>query len=402
MWNPVRWLLPSKTLSEAEYEQKRRELLDHTPIPVIWLFGKTGSGKSSIIRYLTGAESVEIGSGYRPQTRFSSRYDFPDSSEPLMKFLDTRGLGEVQYDPKDDIETFGGETHLMIVVVRAMDHAVDELITALRGIRKSAPKRPVILALTALHDATPGKQHPDPDPYGAGPFPAPDGIDPDLKRSLEKQYERFKGLFDRAVPIDLTPIEEGFEQPYFGGDRLKLAIVESLPAAYRQTILQLDEVLSPLADLTKKRTLPVILGTSSLAATAAAIPVPWVDIPIVMGLQTHLVYKLARIHGQPIDGQTIAQVSGGVGGRIAVRMGVRAALKFIPWVGIAANAAAAFAYTYATGMVWNWYFTRVKAGHVPHERELKDVFQKQLLAAGNLWNTTNQSQPRVPIPPEKL
>ncbi|MCA8997082.1 MAG: 50S ribosome-binding GTPase [Planctomycetaceae bacterium] len=376
-----------------EYQNAKDELLRETPVPVIWLFGKTGAGKSSIIRYLTGVESIEIGTGYKPQTRFSSRYDFPSESEPLMRFLDTRGLGEVDYDPSEEISQFGGQTHLMIVVVRAMDHAVDELLGPLEKIRAAAPHRPVILALTALHDAYPGEQHPEEDPFllSLGPCPLPEGIDPDLTRSLARQYERYRGLFDRAVPLDLTPPDEGFLESNFGGERLKTSIIESLPAAYRQVLLQLDELTIDHQDLMRRRTMPVILGTSTLAATAAAIPLPWVDIPVVMGLQSHLVYKIAQIHNQQIDGRTIAKVTGGLGGRLAVRMAIRETLKFIPWVGMAANAAASFAYTFATGMVWNWYFTRVGKGHVPTEDELKNVFQEQLLQATELWRKTRSS-----------
>ncbi|WP_437230300.1 GTPase family protein [Planctomicrobium sp. SH661] len=388
MWNPFSKILGQRTLEQEEYIQKTQELVQRTPLPVIWLFGKTGSGKSSIIRYLTGVDAVEIGTGYQPQTRFSVKYDFPTETEPLLRFLDTRGLGEVEYDPDEDLQKFGAESQLMIVVVRAMDHAVDEIVKSLRKIRHEAPRRPVILALTALHDAYPGQQHPETDPFGQGPFPLPETIHNDLRRSIELQYERFKGLFDRAVPIDLTPIEEGFDDPTFGGERLKTAIIESLPAAYRQTLLQLDEVVAPLKDYTWKQAMPIILGTSTLAATAAAIPLPWVDIPVVMGIQTHLAYKLAKIHRQKLDARTIAQVTGGLGGRVAVRMAIREGLKFIPWVGMAANAAAAFAYTFAGGMVWNWYFTEIRSGHVPTEAELRNVFHSQLQRATQLWKTT--------------
>ena len=57
MWNPLkRWFsIPT----DAEFEQQRAEILKQAPIPEIWLFGKTGSGKSSIIRYLTGAQKAE-------------------------------------------------------------------------------------------------------------------------------------------------------------------------------------------------------------------------------------------------------------------------------------------------------------------------------------------------------
>ena len=55
----------------------------------IWLFGKTQSGKTSIIKFLTGASDAEIGSGFRPCTRFSREYDFPNAEAPLLSFLDT-------------------------------------------------------------------------------------------------------------------------------------------------------------------------------------------------------------------------------------------------------------------------------------------------------------------------
>ncbi|WP_437185783.1 GTPase family protein [Planctomicrobium sp. SH668] len=397
MWNSFRDWFEKRPVSQDEQNLRTEELLKQTPVPLIWLFGKTGSGKSSIVRYLTGVESVEIGTGFRPQTQFSSLYDFPTESEPVMRFLDTRGLGEVAYDPQDDLEKFGQEAHLMIVVVRAMDHAVAELVTSLRQIRKESPHRPIVLALTTLHEAYPGAQHPEVDTFGAGPFPLPAELNDGLRRSISLQYERFKGLFDRAVPIDLTPVEEGFHEPNFGGERLKLAIMESLPAAYRQTFIQLEELSGPLKDNIWKRSMPVILGTSTLAATAGAIPVPWVDIPVVIGLQSHLAYKLAKIHNQKLDAKTIAHVTGGIGGRIAMRMAIREGLKFIPWVGMAANAAAAFAYTFAGGMVWNWYFTEVRAGHIPTESELRNMFRDQLQKAAALWKTSHQktSEPEI-------
>lgn len=377
-------------MDDQEYKNAKAALLERVPIPVLWLFGKTGSGKSSIVRYLTGVDAVEIGSGFQPQTQFSSIYEFPDQSLPILKFLDTRGISEANYDPAEDIDEFEGIAHLMIVTVRVMDHSLEELITALKQIRKSSPSRKILLVFTSLHDAYPGEQHPESDPFGESTALLPEGLHENLKRSLELQLERFEGLFDRVIPIDFTPKQECFDEPNFGGERLKLAIIQSLPAAYRYHFLQMDEVVSPLTDLQRKRTMPTILGTSGLAATAAAVPVPWVDIPVVMGLQTHLIYRLARIHSQPIDGKTIAKITGALGGRIAVRAALRGALKFIPWVGMAANSAAAFAMTYATGMAWNWYFIEIDKGHVPNEAELRDVFQTELRQAADLWKTTRE------------
>jgi uncharacterized protein (DUF697 family) len=70
-------------------------------------------------------------------------------------------------------------------------------------------------------------------------------------------------------------------------------------------------------------------------------------------------------------------------------MGLRELLKFIPWVGIAANAAAAFAFMYASGWVWNWYFLEVQKGHIPTPDELGQIYQQQLQKGAQLWRTTH-------------
>src|SRR4029434_6068348 len=101
------------------------------PPPVIWLFGKVQSGKTAIIRALTGAERAQIGSGFAPCTRWATRYDFPNTDFPLAVFLDTRGLGEAGYDPREDVAAFQAEAHMLLVVVRAMDMDLEQLLGAL-------------------------------------------------------------------------------------------------------------------------------------------------------------------------------------------------------------------------------------------------------------------------------
>ena len=152
-------------LSDDQFEQQRKDLLKKIPIPVFWLFGKTGSGKSSIIRFMTVSTQAEIGNGFQPQTQTSFRYDFPTTAEPLVRFLDTRGLGEAGYDPAEDLKAFDSSTHVVIVVARVMDHALAEIISSLRIIRAARPSRPIVLALTCLHEAYPFEQHPVPDPF---------------------------------------------------------------------------------------------------------------------------------------------------------------------------------------------------------------------------------------------
>jgi len=415
MWNLFGRIF--KKMDDSEYLDRRSALLSDAPIPTIWLFGKTGSGKTSIIRYLTGAQHAEIGNGFRPQTKHSQLYSFPDEETPLVKFLDTRGLGEADYDESTDLQELNGSAHLLVVTVRAMDQSLEEIITPLRAIRLANPERPILLALTALHDAYPGQQHPALDPFdqssltelvGAenqvsleigNPSPAentqllehapmaklPHDLPGNLLDSLKAQLERFSGLYDDYVTIDLTKPEEGFDQPDFGGMRMKRALLHQLPMAYQQTMVQLDSMRNALGNLHKEQCAPIILAHSVLAASVAAVPVPWIDIPAVLAIQSSLARRLALLNHQTLDATTLAQVSGVLGGRVAVQMGVRAGLKFIPWVGIAANSAATFAITYASGWAWNWYCMEKKWGHIPTAKQLKAQYQEQLRLGTELW-----------------
>ncbi len=387
MWNLLSFLRRSPG-KEDEFFRRRDELLGHAPIPCLWLLGKTGSGKTSIIRYLTGAPDAVIGSGFRPQTQYSRLFNFPDDEVPFVRFLDTRGLGEAHYDPKDDLDEFNQRAHLVVVTVRATDQATEDIVVPLRRIRKANPRRPVLLAITCLHDAYPGEQHADPDPFDSSPRPLGPSLGSDLRRCLEAHYQRFDRLFDRAIPIDLTQPAEGFQNSDFGGSRLKQAILEMLPSAYRQTLLRMDQLDRTLGEMFKRRTLPTILAHSILAASAAAVPVPWIDLPIVFAIQAHLARRLAKLNHQSLDAATLAQVSMAIGGRIALRMATRELLKFIPWVGMAVNAAADFAFVYASGWAWNWYFLQVEQGHIPTAEELRDVYRKQLGTGARLWRAT--------------
>ncbi len=383
------------SLTDEQFAQQQAALLEKTPVPVMWLFGKTGSGKTSIVRYLTGATTAVIGNGYRPQTKTSVQYDFPSDQDTIVRFLDTRGIGEAGYDPGEDIMALESRAHVFIAVVRVMDHALDEIVSSLKRIRAARPSLPVVLALTCLHEAYPMEQHPAPDPFllitatGATTGSPQDftslGLHPVLARSLVEQQRRFEGLVDRIVPLDITKTEEGYHFPNFGGHRLEEVLIELLPAACRQVILHLDELRSSLKDLKEQRALPTILTYSSLAATAAAVPLPWIDIPAVISLQSRLIYVLADQYDQQMNVGVLTKMAGAIAGQLALRFAVRAPLKLIPVLGQTANAAMAFAYTFSLGKACCWYFGECRQGNTPSPEELKQVWGEQLQSATNRW-----------------
>jgi GTP-binding protein EngB required for normal cell division len=62
--------------TDAETADKTRQA-GADMAPVVWLLGKVQSGKSSIIRALTGETAAAVGNGFRPCTRSSAIFDFP-------------------------------------------------------------------------------------------------------------------------------------------------------------------------------------------------------------------------------------------------------------------------------------------------------------------------------------
>jgi uncharacterized protein (DUF697 family) len=131
--------------------------------------------------------------------------------------------------------------------------------------------------------------------------------------------------------------------------------------------------------------MPYVLSSSMMAAAAAAAPWPWVDIPVVTGIQTRLVTQLATIYGQKMQARDFLQLLGPLGGRVLLRSVVRESLKLIPVVGMAANAGAAYAYTFALGKACCWYYGQIKAGNAPTPADLRRIWDEQLALATRLW-----------------
>ena len=198
----------------------------------------------------------------------------------------------------------------------------------------------------------------------------------------------------RVVPIDLTPPQEGFDQPEFGGARLKEALLELLPAAQRETIRRLENLLEPLQDLHEMRAMPYIYSYSSMAAAAAAVPVPWVDIPTVVTLQGKLVHKIGEIYEQQFGVDQLLSMAGVVGARLIFRQGIRELLKAVPIVGSASNAALAYATTFALGKAACWYFGRKMIGRLPSAAEFQQVLKEQTALAEQFWKRRNNREPK--------
>lgn len=382
IWKRVWKQFAAPKVSEAELERCLQQVWRELPVPVFWLLGKAQSGKTSLIRALTENTRAEIGNGIRPCTRTASEYPFPSEEDCLLRFLDTRGLGEVNYDPAEDIALFQDQAHLVVVVMKALDHAQQPVMQALGQIHAARPQWPILVVQTTLHEGYGSReeQHRVPYPYKEPPFPP--GVPQDLTRSLMTQRLMFSqaGIETRFVPVDLTLPEDGYEPVDYGLEALWEAIEALLPLGLRSVLQQYEQSQKSLRDVHLRAAHPHVLSYAVAAGAAATVPLPIVDVPLVMAIQAKMFHTIASIYHQEFDRQQIGEALGTLGGALGARylgrLGVRELLKVVPAYGSAISAVYAGASTYALGLTLCAYFSRMRDGIVPDQSEFRRIYEK--------------------------
>ncbi len=360
-WRTVREVVlspqPDRQLDSAISEQARVQA------PVVWLLGKAQSGKTSIVRAITGHPRAEIGPGYKPCTRHSRIFDFP-AAAPVIRFLDTRGLGEIDYDPAEALAELEQQAHAVVAVARAMDPQQEALLAALRAVRKRHPDWAVLLVQTCLHEGYPaGTDHPPYDELASAP-----GLE-DLRRSQHRQLQAFEALPGNGplytVAVDLTQPQEGYGDPDYGLE----ALLDALTQAGSQSM---EGILRRLGrrggDAQLRQAHPHILGYAAAAAGSDLLPlVGLVSVPTVQG---KLLHSLGRIYGLDWDRRTVREFAASLGlgtvAGIGLSLGARQLAKLVPGygqsVGAAAAAVTSFAVTYALGRAACYYLGNVRQG----------------------------------------
>jgi uncharacterized protein (DUF697 family) len=394
-WRRLRQLLLNPTVDDQALESALRSARARQPVPVVWLLGKAQSGKTSIIRALTDSPNAEIGNGFRPCTRTARLYDFP-AEAPVVRFLDTRGLGEVAYDPAEDIRFCEAQAHLVLGVVKATDLGQDAVFEVLRAVRGRHPQWSVLIAQTGLHEGyPPGSGHILPYPFDQQPWPT--AVPNDLTRALLAQRDGLGRLPGAAVPlwvpIDLTLPEDGLEPANYGLDALWAAIGEVSTLDLKARLRGDPGMRDTLA----RTAHPHIVGYALAATGVGALPV--VDLVAVPAIQAKLLHSLAGLYGQGWTRREVSEFLGllglGVGVGYAARLVGRALVKLVPYLGQTLGAVwgatASGATTYALGKAAGYYFGTRRVGERIDAAELRRVYAAALASGTNLIKTDSGS-----------
>jgi uncharacterized protein (DUF697 family) len=387
LWNAISDILFGDGATGESGEEARKRA--QTTAPVVWLLGKTGAGKTAIIAALTGDPRAQVGEGFEPCTRTADFYDVP-AEAPLLRFLDTRGVGEPNYDPGKDMAWCEEQSHLVIVAMQVADPVQDTVLTALQQVRRRHPDWPIVVAQTGLHRLYPrGMSHPQPYPFSGD---SRDETNPELPHALRQALAYQRRLFNglppppsRFVPVDFTAPEDGFAPQDYGLEMFWHVLQEEGPAALVALHVARADAES---DAIRAKARPLIYSYGAAAAGAGAVPVPIVGVSGLAGILAIALRALAGRYGVTWTPATFAQFSGAVGGGAlawwALRYGLREALKLVPVVGTIVagvlNAAAAFGLTVGVGeaaCVWLAYRRR---GLIAPSEEVRRAFADGLAA----------------------
>ena len=385
-WRRLRQSVLRPAADTAELKRALAAASQRLDPPLLWLLGPTQAGKTAIVQALTGSTRAEIGSGFRPCTRHARIYDFPESV-PVVRFLDTRGLGEVDYDPADDLVTCERQAHQLIVVARVADTRPEPLLKALTAVRRRHPDWPIVFAQTCLHERYPEPSDSHTRPYPFDQLGWTERVPPELVRAIQAQRQALADLPGNApvywVPIDFTQAQDGFEPVDYGLESLWTALETAAGLGLEQRLATNPEISSAFT----RASHPQIVGYS--LATAAVGAVPLVDLAAVPALQARLLQVLAAIYGQPWQRRTVAEFFGLLGGGFAIGYGLRAAgrslAKLIPGWGQTAGAlwaaGSSAAVTFALGKTAELYLLKRARGQAVDAAELRAAWS-QALAEG--------------------
>ncbi|MDJ0746654.1 MAG: 50S ribosome-binding GTPase [Xenococcaceae cyanobacterium MO_167.B27] len=369
------------SVSDEQIGEILAQIREQLPTTEALLLGKPQSGKSSIVRGLTGVASDIVGQGFRPHTQYTERYAYPSEELPLLIFTDTVGLGDINQETESIIAELEAEleqetkrARILILTVKINDFATDTLKNIASQLRNKYPHLPCLLAVTCLHEIYPPlvENHPS--------YP-PDYQE--VNRAYSAIKDDFKELSDLSVLIDFTLEEDGYQPVFYGLEALIEALAELLPEAETNTIYQLldDSATQQIGHLYRDTARRYIIAFSSIAATLAAVPLPFATMPVLTAMQISMVGLLGKLYGQNLTPSQVGGViSAFAGGFLAQTIG-RELIKFIPGLGSVVAASWAAAYTWALGEGACVYFGELMGGKKPDPKKIQSVMEESFKSA---------------------
>lgn len=335
------------------------------------MFGKTGTGKSTLINAVFGSEVAKTGIG-EPVTQGSHLYV---DRRGTLGIMDTQGLEigrddgalikELRQVVKDlRKKPLSEQIHCAWYCVRGMDRrfeeSEDKFIRALAEL-----EIPVLLVLTQV-------------PMRDGQF-HPDAV------SLARHIESLKLPIIGGRPFMTYAMRDQFSgQPPYGLSEVLQATFQAVPEAVQAALVAAQRI-----DLdAKARAAQAFIGaTVTASAAVAATPIPFSDAALLVPLQLAMMARIAQLYGMSADKAAIAAVASTAVATTAGRASLTGLIKLIPGVGTVTGgvigASVASTFTFAIGQAWLVVCQKAAGGGLPSlggvldSKALQDLFMSE-------------------------
>ena len=348
--NKTKAFLKDTILGDNELKQLMDGIDSHRP-PRIFLIGRTGVGKSSLINALCGAYVAKV-SDTRSCTEGAEIYQCKDDDRVLMEILDTRGIAESETLNHDlsaeqmlinQINEFSPDVAIMMLNCTHRDDIISDVEFMKKVAKDYAAanklRLPIVVVVNKCDEMAPAR------------FKTPDEYPGSKVERINEVVQYYKGIIIKnGLKIDdiiavsslidwMTP--DGMEIDAEEIDKLPKRDVENLQIAFdgRYHIEELLDILeeaiqdfeaqmglrmaSRLNEVVTRIANHLNKVFTGLSATVAAAPIPTSDIYILLILQSLLVALIANLSGREVSLDAAKEFIFSIGGVGAVGYGLR-------------------------------------------------------------------------------
>lgn len=368
-----------KLLGEALDEVE--DLIEESRPPRLYVFGRSGAGKSSLINALAGKEVADIGD-HEPETVKSEPYNIPFSEQyASWDVVDSRGLfesvpadGDVPVDTvdfmKEDLEEYRPDILIHVMSPGQLRAGKDDFET-IEQLRSEFGELfpPILLCENKIDEKIPQGEKIQPDESASQAGSIKKSLDfahralqeqssTEFSKSPLKQNQPFYGYqFDSEDYIGIVPTYL-YQEPYWNDNTLAELIGDFLPEEaklqYAQAQRQRRENL--MRDLSKN----VTSKFAKIAGGVGALPSPVADIAVLSSMQIALIWLIGRFSCRNMGEKALQDYLGAAGVSIGAGAGARklarAGIQLIPGLGSVVSGAIAYGTTWGIGRSAEAYF----------------------------------------------